>query len=44
MAPAVREEFMALHGKNTGTDDEAATAWLAALTETGHYVEDVWAS
>ncbi|MEW2050747.1 cytochrome P450 [Streptomyces sp. NPDC005476] len=43
MAPAVREAFMAIYRKNTGTNDQEATAWLAALTESGHYVEDVWA-
>ncbi|MBZ3918109.1 bifunctional cytochrome P450/NADPH--P450 reductase [Streptomyces acidiscabies] len=43
MAPAVREAFMAVYRTHTGADDEEATAWLAALTESGHYVEDVWA-
>ncbi|MGW0949207.1 bifunctional cytochrome P450/NADPH--P450 reductase [Streptomyces sp. NPDC002623] len=43
MAPAVREAFMAVHREHTGTGDEEATAWLAALVESGHYVEDVWA-
>ena len=43
MAPAVREAFMAVYRKYTGADDEEATAWLAALIESGTYVEDVWA-
>ncbi|MEV5437451.1 cytochrome P450 [Streptomyces sp. NPDC052682] len=43
MAPAVREAFMAIYRRHTGADDEEATAWLAALIESGHYVEDVWA-
>ncbi|WEH13639.1 cytochrome P450 [Streptomyces sp. VNUA24] len=43
MAPAVREAFRALYRENTGADDAEAAAWLDALTESGHYVEDVWA-
>ncbi|MGW4733113.1 hypothetical protein ACWEQC_28725 [Streptomyces shenzhenensis] len=43
MAPAVREAFMAIYRRNTGTGDEEAAAWLAALIESGYYVEDVWA-
>ncbi|MCF3118721.1 cytochrome P450 [Streptomyces arenae] len=43
MAPAVREAFMAVHREHTGASDEEAAAWLAALIESGHYVEDVWA-
>ncbi|MFJ2176865.1 bifunctional cytochrome P450/NADPH--P450 reductase [Streptomyces sp. NPDC087851] len=43
MAPAVREAFMAVHRRHTGADDEAAAAWLAALIDSGRYVEDVWA-
>ncbi len=43
MAPAVREAFMAIYRKFTGAGDDEATAWLAALIESGHYVEDVWA-
>ncbi|MFF4219416.1 bifunctional cytochrome P450/NADPH--P450 reductase [Streptomyces nondiastaticus] len=43
MAPAVREAFMAIYRKNTGASDEGAAAWLTSLTESGHYVEDVWA-
>ncbi|WP_087924577.1 cytochrome P450 [Streptomyces albireticuli] len=43
MAPAVREAFMAIHRDNTGASEEEAAAWLAALTESGHYAEDVWA-
>ncbi|MFJ5999937.1 bifunctional cytochrome P450/NADPH--P450 reductase [Streptomyces sp. NPDC092370] len=43
MAPAVREAFMAIYRKFTGAGGDEATAWLAALIESGHYVEDVWA-
>lgn len=43
MAPAVREAFMAIHREHTGADEAGATAWLSALTESGHHVEDVWA-
>ncbi|NJP82644.1 hypothetical protein HCK01_36110, partial [Streptomyces sp. AA8] len=43
MAPAVREAFMAIYRNNTGASDEESAAWLTALTESGHYVEDVWA-
>lgn len=43
MAPAVREAFMALHRENTGASGEEAAAWLISLTESGRYVEDVWA-
>ncbi|MGW0515805.1 bifunctional cytochrome P450/NADPH--P450 reductase [Crossiella sp. NPDC003009] len=43
MAPAVREAFMAIYRTHTGAGEEEATAWLAALIESGHYVEDVWA-
>ncbi|MEU8547705.1 cytochrome P450 [Streptomyces roseoverticillatus] len=43
MAPAVREAFVAIYRKNTGASDEEAAAWLTSLTESGHYVEDVWA-
>ncbi|WP_030671784.1 bifunctional cytochrome P450/NADPH--P450 reductase [Streptomyces sp. NRRL B-1347] len=42
MAPAVREAFMAVHREHTGADDEQAADWLAALIESGRYVEDVW--
>ncbi|MER6103312.1 cytochrome P450 [Streptomyces sp. NPDC001832] len=42
MAPAVREAFMAIYRENTGTSDKEAAAWLTSLTESGHYVEDVW--
>ncbi|MGW7415897.1 bifunctional cytochrome P450/NADPH--P450 reductase [Streptomyces sp. NPDC054863] len=42
MAPAVREAFMAVHRRHTGAGDEEAAAWLAALVESGGYVEDVW--
>ncbi|RLU81757.1 reductase [Streptomyces griseocarneus] len=43
MAPAVREAFKAIHREHTGASDEEAAAWLASLTASGHYVEDVWA-
>ncbi|WP_328839382.1 bifunctional cytochrome P450/NADPH--P450 reductase [Streptomyces europaeiscabiei] len=43
MAPAVREAFMAIYRDRTGAGEEESTAWLAAMTESGHYVEDVWA-
>jgi len=43
MAPAVREAFMAIYREQTGADDGEAAAWLSALTESGRYVEDVWA-
>ncbi|MFD8813600.1 bifunctional cytochrome P450/NADPH--P450 reductase [Streptomyces sp. NPDC059627] len=43
MAPAVREAFMAVYREHTGAGDEEASAWLSALTESGYYVEDVWA-
>ncbi|MEX3105403.1 bifunctional cytochrome P450/NADPH--P450 reductase [Streptomyces sp. ST1020] len=43
MAPAVREAFRAIYRERTGADDTEATAWLAALIESGVYVEDVWA-
>ncbi|MGW2638118.1 hypothetical protein [Streptomyces sp. NPDC001348] len=43
MAPAVREAFRAIYRGHTGAGDDEATAWLAALTESGHYMEDVWA-
>jgi cytochrome P450/NADPH-cytochrome P450 reductase len=34
---------MATYRKFTGAGDDEATAWLAALIDSGHYVEDVWA-
>ncbi|UUU34132.1 cytochrome P450 [Streptomyces sp. CA-210063] len=43
MAPAVREAFKAVYRERTGAGEDEATAWLDALTESGHYVEDVWA-
>ena len=43
MAPAVREAFMAVYREHTGAGDDEAVAWLAAMTGSGHYVEDVWA-
>ncbi|MGW5650639.1 bifunctional cytochrome P450/NADPH--P450 reductase [Streptomyces humi] len=43
MAPAVREAFQAVYREHTGADAEAGAAWLATLTESDRYVEDVWA-
>ncbi|MHC5908609.1 cytochrome P450 [Streptomyces sp. S6] len=43
MAPAVREAFRAIYREHTGADDDEAGEWLAALVESGVYVEDVWA-
>ncbi|WP_217207135.1 bifunctional cytochrome P450/NADPH--P450 reductase [Streptomyces sp. AC550_RSS872] len=43
MAPAVREAFMKIYRDRTGSGDDEASAWLAALIESGRYVEDVWA-
>ncbi|MEV6657312.1 bifunctional cytochrome P450/NADPH--P450 reductase [Nocardia fluminea] len=43
MAPAVREAFMAIHRERMGGSDEDASTWLAALVESGRFVEDVWA-
>ncbi|MEN4447502.1 cytochrome P450 [Mycobacterium sp. SM3041] len=43
MAPAVRAAFQDIYRSKTGTDDEAARAWLAGLVSTDRYVEDVWA-
>ncbi|MDO0916651.1 cytochrome P450 [Streptomyces sp. DT2A-34] len=43
MAPAVREAFMGVYREHTGAGDEEAASWLTTLTESGTYVEDVWA-
>ncbi|MEU1805755.1 cytochrome P450 [Streptomyces sp. NPDC019937] len=43
MAPGVREAFQDVYREHTGADDEAAAGWLTAMTESGRYVEDVWA-
>jgi cytochrome P450 / NADPH-cytochrome P450 reductase len=43
MAPAVRAAFRDIYRERTGADDAAAKAWLEALVESDHYVEDVWA-
>ncbi|MEW1659811.1 cytochrome P450 [Streptomyces sp. NPDC093707] len=43
MAPAVREALQAIYREHTGASHEEAAAWLAALVESGIYVEDVWA-
>lgn len=43
MAPAVREAFMDIHREHTGAGEEESAAWLNALTDSGRYVEDVWA-
>ncbi|WP_199841325.1 flavodoxin domain-containing protein, partial [Streptomyces scabiei] len=42
MAPAVREAFRAVYQEYTGAGKDEAAAWLDAMTESGHYVEDVW--
>lgn len=42
MAPAVREAFVSVYREHTGADAAEAAAWLAALVESGTYVEDVW--
>jgi cytochrome P450/NADPH-cytochrome P450 reductase len=44
MEPEVRACFAALYRKQTGGDEAAATAWLAALAAQGRYVLDVWAA
>jgi cytochrome P450 / NADPH-cytochrome P450 reductase len=43
MAPAVREAFMTIYSVHTGAGDNEARTWLASLTESGHYIEEVWA-
>jgi cytochrome P450 / NADPH-cytochrome P450 reductase len=43
MAPAVRTAFREIYMARTGADDVAAKAWLEALVQSDHYVEDVWA-
>lgn len=43
MAPAVQEAFTTIYSVHTGVGDDEARAWSASLTESGHYVEDVWA-
>ncbi|MFJ4654847.1 bifunctional cytochrome P450/NADPH--P450 reductase [Nocardia sp. NPDC088792] len=42
MAPGVRQGLKDIYREQTGADSTEADSWLAALTETGHYVEDVW--
>ncbi|MFI1917820.1 bifunctional cytochrome P450/NADPH--P450 reductase [Nocardia sp. NPDC020380] len=42
MAPGVRQALKDIYCEHTGADATAADAWLVALTDTGHYVEDVW--
>ncbi|MER5886674.1 cytochrome P450 [Streptomyces sp. NPDC001941] len=43
MAPAVRDAFKAVYRERTGADAAVAEDWLTAMTESGTYVEDVWA-
>ncbi|WP_030661883.1 bifunctional cytochrome P450/NADPH--P450 reductase [Streptomyces cellulosae] len=43
MAPGVRAAFTALYSERTGADQAEAADWLAAMIESGTYVEDVWA-
>lgn len=43
MAPGVREALKAVYRRHAGAHEEAADAWLTAMTESGRYVEDVWA-
>lgn len=43
MAPGVRTALQAVYREQTGADAEEAAAWLTAMTQSGTYVEDVWA-
>ncbi|CAL9304591.1 cytochrome P450 [Streptomyces olindensis] len=43
MAPGVRKALQAVYREHTGADADEAAAWLTAMTESGTYVEDVWA-
>ncbi len=43
MAPAVRTAFRDIYRARTAADEDGARAWLEALVESDHYVEDVWA-
>ena len=43
MAPGVRTALQAVYREQTGADADEAAAWLTAMTESGTYVEDVWA-
>lgn len=42
MAPAVREAFLDIYRKHTGTTEPQARNWLTGLVEADRYVEDVW--
>jgi cytochrome P450/NADPH-cytochrome P450 reductase len=44
MEPQVRDTLAALYRTQTGMDESAASAWLAALAANGRYVLDVWAA
>ncbi|GAA2300574.1 bifunctional P-450/NADPH--P450 reductase [Streptomyces hawaiiensis] len=43
MAPGVRTALQAVYREQTGADADEAAAWMTAMTESGTYVEDVWA-
>ncbi|QYN32297.1 hypothetical protein K1T35_27245 [Pseudonocardia sp. DSM 110487] len=43
LAPAVREVLMQLCRDRTGSSEVLAEEWLAALSHSGRYVEDVYA-
>ena len=44
MAPAVRETFIHIYQRATGSDDAAAQAWVDRMEhEHGRYVSDVFA-
>ena len=42
MAPAVREALMRIHREFTGATEPAAQAWLASLTQSGQFRQDVF--
>ncbi|UUU36645.1 cytochrome P450 [Streptomyces sp. CA-210063] len=43
MAPGVRAALQAVYREHTGSAADEAASWLTAMTESGTYVEDVWA-
>ncbi len=43
MAPGVRAALQAVYREHTGAGADEAADWLTAMTESGTYVEDVWA-
>ena len=43
MAPDVRRAFAEIFREQTGASDADAQAWLAGLTATNRYLEDIWA-